>query len=63
MPVSPGKHRIKIELPGYQTFGTEINLHARQKSSTETGNKDIPWGLFHQGRNRTGLNRTTTVEF
>ena len=42
MPVSPGKHRIKIELPGYQTFGTEINLHARQKSSTETGNKDIP---------------------
>src|ERR1700730_4863862 len=42
MPVSPGKHRINIELPGYQTFGTEINLHARQKSSTETGNKDIP---------------------
>ena len=36
MVVSPGKHRIKIELPGYQTFETEINLLARQKSEVKT---------------------------
>ena len=36
MLVSPGKHRIKIELPGYQTFETEINLLARQKSEVKT---------------------------
>jgi hypothetical protein len=32
----PGKHRITIELPGYQTFETEINLLARQKSEVKT---------------------------
>ncbi len=36
MLVIPGKHRIKIELPGYQTFETEINLLARQKSELKT---------------------------
>ena len=36
MVISPGKHRIKIELPGYQTFETEINLLARQKSEVKT---------------------------
>jgi hypothetical protein len=36
MLVSPGKHRIKIELPGYQTFETEINLIAGQKSEVKT---------------------------
>jgi hypothetical protein len=36
MLVIPGKHRIKIELPGYQTFETEINLLARQKSEVKT---------------------------
>jgi PEGA domain len=36
MQVSPGKHRIKIELPGYQTFETEVNLLARQKSEVKT---------------------------
>ena len=36
MLVSPGKHRIKVELPGYQTFETEINLLARQKSELKT---------------------------
>jgi hypothetical protein len=34
--VSPGKHRIKIELLGYQTFETEINLLAGQKSEVKT---------------------------
>lgn len=36
MLVSPGKHRIKIELLGYQTFETEINLLAGQKSEVKT---------------------------
>jgi hypothetical protein len=36
MLVSPGKHRIKVELPGYQTFETEVNLLAGQKSEVKT---------------------------
>jgi PEGA domain len=34
--ISPGKHRIKVELPGYQTFETEVNLLAGQKSEVKT---------------------------
>ncbi|MEW5978536.1 MAG: PEGA domain-containing protein [Acidobacteriota bacterium] len=29
--VSPGKHRIKITLPGFRTLETEVNLQAYQK--------------------------------
>jgi hypothetical protein len=36
MLLSPGKHRIKIELPGYRTFETEVNLLAGQKSEVKT---------------------------
>ena|SRR5579863_2801480 len=36
MLVSPGKHRIKIELPGYRTFETEVNLLAGQKTEVKT---------------------------
>jgi hypothetical protein len=36
MLVSPGKHRIKIALPGYRTFETEINLLPRQKFTIKT---------------------------
>ena len=36
MLISPGKHRIKIELPGYRTFETEVNLFAGQKSEIKT---------------------------
>jgi hypothetical protein len=36
MLISPGKHRIKVELPGYQTFETEVNLIAGQKSEVKT---------------------------
>lgn len=36
MLLSPGKHRVKVELPGYRTFETEINLLPRQKSKVET---------------------------
>jgi hypothetical protein len=34
--ISPGKHHIKIELPGYQTFETEVDLLAGQKSEVKT---------------------------
>lgn len=34
--VSPGKHRIKAELPGYRTFETEVDLIAGQKSEVKT---------------------------
>lgn len=36
MLISPGKHRIKIALPGYQTFETEINLLPKQKFEVKT---------------------------
>jgi hypothetical protein len=36
MLLSPGKHRIKIALPGYQTFETEINLLAKQRYEIKT---------------------------
>jgi hypothetical protein len=34
--ISPRKHRIKIALPGYQTFETEINLQPNQKFTVKT---------------------------
>jgi hypothetical protein len=34
--ISPGKHRIKVELPGYRTFETEVNLVRGQKSEVKT---------------------------
>jgi PEGA domain len=36
MLISPGKHRIKVELPGYHTYDTEINLLAGQKTEVKT---------------------------
>src|SRR5260370_10714416 len=36
MLVSPGKHRIKIALPGYQAFDTEVDLLAEQKIMIKT---------------------------
>jgi hypothetical protein len=36
MLVSPGKHRVKIALPGYQVFETEVNLLAKQKITIKT---------------------------
>jgi hypothetical protein len=36
MLLSPGKHRIKIALPGYQTFDTEVNLLVGQKAEVKT---------------------------
>ena len=34
--VAPGAHRIKIALPGYQTFETEVNPTANQKVEVKT---------------------------
>jgi len=36
MLISPGKHRIKVGLPGYRTFETEVSLLAGQKSEVKT---------------------------
>jgi hypothetical protein len=34
--VAPGKHRVKITLPGYRTFETEVNLALNQKFELKT---------------------------
>jgi hypothetical protein len=36
MLLSPGKHHIKITLPGYQSFETEIEVRANQKYDIKT---------------------------
>jgi uncharacterized membrane protein len=36
MLISPGKHRVKVALPGYQDFQTEINLREKQKYTIKT---------------------------
>ncbi len=45
MLLSPGSHRIKVELPGYQSFETEVNLVAGQKSVVKT---NLSKGSIHQ---------------
>jgi hypothetical protein len=34
--LSPGKHRFKITLPGYQDFDTEVSLVANQRFEVKT---------------------------
>jgi hypothetical protein len=36
MKISPGKHHVRVELPGYRTFETELNLLANQESEVKT---------------------------
>jgi hypothetical protein len=36
MLIAPGKHRIKIALPGYRDFETEITVQANQKVTVKT---------------------------
>lgn len=36
MKIAPGKHHIRVELPGYRTFETEVNLLANQESEVKT---------------------------
>jgi hypothetical protein len=45
MLLSPGTHRIKVELPGYQSFETEVTLVAGQKSEVRTS---LAKGSIHQ---------------
>src|SRR6266446_5082968 len=45
MLIAAGKHRIKIELAGYRTFETEVNLLAGQKSEVKT---DLVKGSIQQ---------------
>jgi hypothetical protein len=37
MVVSPGKHRVKVELPGYEPFETEVNPLPGQRTIISTG--------------------------
>jgi hypothetical protein len=59
--LAPGKHKIKIALPGYQTFETEVNLLANQKFELKT---DLFKGTITQAgplikeKNSEGANRT-----
>ena len=36
MLVTPGKHRVKVDLPGYRTFETELNVLPGQKAEVKT---------------------------
>jgi len=36
MLLSPGMHRIKVELPGYKTFESDVSLVGGQKSVVKT---------------------------
>lgn len=48
MLVSPGRHQIKIALPGYQAFETEFNLLPHQKFTIKT---DLEKGSITQADN------------
>ena len=45
MLLGPGRHRIKVELPGYQTFESDVSLVAGQKSVVKT---DLEKGSINQ---------------
>lgn len=45
MLLAPGTHKIKVELPGFQTFETQVTLVAGQKSVVRT---DLEKGSIHQ---------------
>jgi hypothetical protein len=45
MLLSPGMHKIKVELPGYQTFESDVNLVAGQKSVVKA---DLVKGSINQ---------------
>jgi len=60
MQIPAGKHRIKIELPGYRTFETEVNLIAGQKSEVKTelvkGSIELNDAMIKQAAQRTEPN-------
>jgi hypothetical protein len=43
MKISPGKHKVRVELPGYRTFLTEVDLLANQETEVKT--ELIPGGI------------------
>src|ERR1700674_2949598 len=45
MLLSPGTHKIKVELPGYQTLETDVTMVAGQKSVVKT---NLAKGSIHQ---------------
>jgi hypothetical protein len=45
MLISPGTHQIKVELPGYQSFETNVTLVAGQKSVVKA---NLAKGSIHQ---------------
>ncbi len=47
MLLTPGRHQIKISLPGYQTFETEVKLLPHQKLKLKTNL--LQGGAAHQG--------------
>jgi PEGA domain len=61
MAISPGKHRIKVALPGYRTFETEVNLLAGQKSEIKTelvkGSIEQAGPLIREAADKESLNR------
>jgi len=36
MKISPGKHKVRVELPGFRTFLTEVDLLANQETEVKT---------------------------
>jgi hypothetical protein len=36
MKIAPGKHRIRVELPGYRVYDTSIDLLPNQESEIKT---------------------------
>jgi len=36
MKISPGKHKVRVELPGFRTFLTEVDLMANQETEVKT---------------------------
>src|SRR5262249_43875344 len=57
MQIATGKHRIKIELPGYRTLWTEVNLLVGQKSEVKTelvkGSIELNSGMIKQVAQKT----------
>jgi PEGA domain len=47
MLVAPGKHNIRVELPGYRTFETTVDLLPNQKSEVKT--KLVPGSIEQAG--------------
>jgi len=60
MVVAAGKHQIRVELPGYRTFHTEVSLLADQKLEVKTdlvkGGASQEDALMNQASNQTASN-------